>query len=289
MFLLQGPPGVQRRARSKISIHDRSPEIFIPEGRDQIFSIPGPSGFISIVFPPPPVVPSYESPSSDFVRPEKLDHSQLGFSASPKPTPLNPTPATCHKRKRKLRCNFRNAALQKLHCNIGFSAMRKSFGPEAALQQTKNCTATSKKLRCKKVALSCRFPAGFKPPRLGTHVSDLLSFGVAMLPLGAWCFHQAHFGRTMLPKWPLWAHLFPCLLQCFSVSNFESLGGHASARGACRTGRALPPGALLHAGACALPLLCHQILDIFETPVTVTPPNRKFQKPSILQKFPKNT
>ena len=41
------------------------------------------------------------------------------------PTPLNPTPATCHKRnsrKRKLRCSFRNAALQKLHCNIGFSA-----------------------------------------------------------------------------------------------------------------------------------------------------------------------
>ena len=89
-------------------------------------------------------------------------------------TPLNPAPATCHKRKRKLRCSFRNAALQKLHCNIGFSAVRKSFGPKAALQQKKNCTATSKRLRCRKVALSCRFPAGFKPPRLGTHVSDLL-------------------------------------------------------------------------------------------------------------------
>ena len=86
------------------------------------------------------------------------------------PTPLNPTPATCHKRKRKLRCSFRSAALQKLHCNIGFSAVRKSFGPKAALQQTKSCTATSKKLRCRKVALSCRFPAAFKPPRLGTHV-----------------------------------------------------------------------------------------------------------------------
>ena len=90
-------------------------------------------------------------------------------------TPLNPAPARCHKRKRKLRCSFRNAALQKLHCNIPFSAVRKSFGPKAALQQMKNCTATSKKLRCRKVALSCRFPAGFTPPRLGTHVSDLLS------------------------------------------------------------------------------------------------------------------
>ena len=95
-------------------------------------------------------------------------------------TPLNPTPTTCHKRKRKLHCSFRSAALQELHSNIVFSAVRKSFGPKAALQQTKNCTATSKKLRCRKVALSCRFPAAFKPPRLGTHVSDLLtrdSFG----------------------------------------------------------------------------------------------------------------
>ena len=86
------------------------------------------------------------------------------------PTPLNPTPATCHERKLKLRCSFRNAALQKLHCNICFSAARKSFLPKAALQQARNCTATLEKLRCKKVALSCRFPADFKLPRLGTHV-----------------------------------------------------------------------------------------------------------------------
>ena len=102
--------------------------------------------------------------------------SRHGFQEVLNPTPLNPTPATCHKRKRKLRCNFWNAVLQKLHCNIRFSAVQKSFVPKAALQQTKNCTATSKSLRCRKVALSCRFPAGFKPPRLGTHVSDLLRF-----------------------------------------------------------------------------------------------------------------
>ena len=41
-LLLRGTPGVQRRARSKISIHDRSLELFNPEGRDRIFSIPGP-------------------------------------------------------------------------------------------------------------------------------------------------------------------------------------------------------------------------------------------------------
>ena len=43
-FHLRGPRSVQKRARSKISIHDRSLEIFNPEGRDRIFSIPGPSG-----------------------------------------------------------------------------------------------------------------------------------------------------------------------------------------------------------------------------------------------------
>ena len=53
---------------------------------------------------------------------------------------------------------------------------------------TKSCTAANEKLhcnieklRCKKVALSCRFAAGFKPPRLGTHVSGLLIVGSFMI------------------------------------------------------------------------------------------------------------
>ena len=41
---------------------------------------------------------------------------------------------------------------------------------KAALQRTKNCIATSEKRHCKKVELSCRFPADFKLPRLGSHV-----------------------------------------------------------------------------------------------------------------------
>ena len=74
---------------------------------------------------------------------------------------LNPTPSKPHacnmpQAKQKLRCNFRNAALQKLHCNIGFSAVRMSIWPKAALQQAKNCSATLKKMRCK-----WRFPAAF--------------------------------------------------------------------------------------------------------------------------------
>ena len=114
-------------------------------------------------------------------RPESPFSGKEGFGVQTpiqqvlNPAPLNPAPATCHKRKRKLRCSFRNAALQKLHCNTRFSAVPTSFVPEPALQRTKICTATSKSLRCRKVALSCRFPAGFKPPRLGTHVYDLLT------------------------------------------------------------------------------------------------------------------
>ena len=64
---------------------------------------------------------------------------------------------------------FSEVALQKLHCNIRTksSAMRKSILPKAALQQAENCSAMLEKLHCRKVALSCRFPADFKLPRLG--------------------------------------------------------------------------------------------------------------------------
>ena len=81
--------------------------------------------------------------------------------------------------------------------------MQKSFSPKAALQQAKNCTATSKMLRCRKVALSCRFPAGFKPPpfrhpRLGpaepgNGVHKINRVGYF---LGTWCF-AAH-GKSFL-------------------------------------------------------------------------------------------
>ena len=73
-------------------------------------------------------------------------------SASPKPHPSKPHPCNMPQAKtEKLRCSFWNAALQKLHCNIRFSAVRTSFAPKAALQQAKTCTATSKSLRCRKV------------------------------------------------------------------------------------------------------------------------------------------
>ena len=115
----------------------------------------------------------YRTPLAMLRRQKKTIARNRGVSQQVlNPTPLNPTPATCHKRKRKLRCNFWNAALQKLHCNNGFSAVRMLFRP-------KSCAAASKKLQCniEKAALqesgaflplSCGFQAPtFRHPRLG--------------------------------------------------------------------------------------------------------------------------
>ena len=71
-------------------------------------------------------------------------------------------------------------------------------------------------------------------------------FRVAMLPVGALCFYQAHFGRTVLPKWPFWAHLFYSVF--YSVSELR----RACFRQARVARAVLPPGALFRAGAFAL-------------------------------------
>ena len=67
-----------------------------------------------------------------------------------------------------------------------------------------------------------------------------------MLPVGALYFYQAHFGRTVLPKWPFWAHLFYPVF--YSVSELRRPYFRQA-----RVARAvLPPGALFRAGAFAL-------------------------------------
>ena len=72
-------------------------------------------------------------------------------------------------------------------------------------------------------------------------------FGVAMLPVGALCLYQAHFGRIVLPKWPFWVHLFYSVF--YSVSELRRVCFRQA-----RVARAvLPPGALFRAGAFALP------------------------------------
>ena len=72
-------------------------------------------------------------------------------------------------------------ALQFLECCAAEVALQHWLFCSAEVILTKSCAAASEKLHCNigKAALqesgaflplSCRFPAGFKPPRLGTHV-----------------------------------------------------------------------------------------------------------------------
>ena len=71
-------------------------------------------------------------------------------------------------------------------------------------------------------------------------------FGVAMPPVGALHFYQAHFGRTVLPKWPFWAHLSSSVF--YSVSELRRECFHQA-----RVARAvLPLGTLFRAGSFAL-------------------------------------
>ena len=79
-------------------------------------------------------------------------------------------------------------------------------------------------------------------------------FGFAMRPVGALCFYQAHFGRTVLPKWPLWAHLFYSVF--YNVSELR----RACFRQARVARAVLPPGALfLSCKGLRASSLCPQI------------------------------
>ena len=98
-------------------------------------------------------------------------------SASPKPHPSKPHPCNMPQAKTEV-------ALQFLECCAAEVALQHwlFFCSVEVIKMTKSCAATSEKLHCniEKAALQesgaflHRFPAGFKPPRLGTHVSALL-------------------------------------------------------------------------------------------------------------------
>ena len=112
------------------------------------------------------------------------------LSASPKPHPSKPRPCNMPQAKTEV-------ALQFSECCAAETALQHWLFCSAEVIGTKSCAAANEKLHCniEKAALqesgaSCRFPAGFKPPRLGTHVSDLLilvtfffSFLVTVLPI----------------------------------------------------------------------------------------------------------
>ena len=76
-------------------------------------------------------------------------------------------------------------------------------------------------------------------PNWGFRCSNASGGRIVLLPGAVW----AH----VLPKWPLWAHLF------YSVFYRISELRRACFRQARVAQAVLPPGALLHAGAFALP------------------------------------
>ena len=120
----------------------------------------------------------------------------LGLSGSPKPHTSKPHPCNMPQAKTEIALQFSECCI-----NIRFSAVRKWFLPKAALQQAKNCSATLKKLRCRKVALSVRFPADFKPPRLLSWHVCRVNFARKIL------FELRIFLRKMLRNFPqnFWA------------------------------------------------------------------------------------
>ena len=123
-----------------------------------------------------------------------------------------------------LRCRSCTATFAFLECGSHFTK-------SCAAAQAKNCSATLTKLRCKKVALSCRFPADFKLPRLGTHVEDLLKFPVISF------YAEALFGALLRPFALLRLHSFAliCVLY-FQPYKFRNVS-----RMAPRVGLEPPP------------------------------------------------
>ena len=132
------------------------------------------------------------------------------------PTPLNPTPATCHKRKRKLRCSFRSAALQK-------TALQHWLFCNAEVIWPKSCAAAYAKLHCniEKAALqesgaflplSCGFQAPtFRHPRLGPF--SLASHDSNPYP------NRSRIARYNATKVGNFGAKTICLFVCFSSSE----------------------------------------------------------------------
>ena len=98
------------------------------------------------------------------LRTKNLTH--VCVPASPEPHPSKPHPCNIPQAETEVALQFSESCTAEVALQHSLSAVQMSLSPKAALQKTKNCTATLKSC----VALSCRFPADFRLPRLGPHV-----------------------------------------------------------------------------------------------------------------------
>ena len=82
---------------------------------------------------------------------------------------LNPTPATCHKRKQKLRCNF--GKLRCRSCTAAFAFLQCGCHfDQKLLCNKRKLHGNIEKAALQEMALSRRLPADFRLLRLGAHV-----------------------------------------------------------------------------------------------------------------------
>ena len=101
-------------------------------------------------------------------------------SASRKAHPSKPHPCNMPPAQTEVALPFQKVSLRSCSGIFAFLHCGCHFYQKAALQHTKKCLATSNKLRCKKVALICRFPVDLRLPRLGSHVFGSCCFEIAI-------------------------------------------------------------------------------------------------------------
>ena len=117
-----------------------------------------------------------------------------------------------------------------------------------------------------------------------------------MLPVGALCFYQAHFGHTMLPTWPLWVwvHLFcyvfhsvselrrACFRQAHVAQAAHPPGASSFMRGLCAS--SLCPR-IPHAPAPTFSGVCKRVVSKRVVSADV-PPDRKPERGYVRQNHP---
>ena len=109
--------------------------------------------------------------------PKSLRKKSLGSIFVPyKPHPCNMPQV------KEMRCSFRKVALQKLHCNIRFSAVQTSFLPKAALQQTESRIENFEKDALQDSGAFLPLPSGFQAPTFRLPGLGLAEWALEKLP-----------------------------------------------------------------------------------------------------------
>ena len=100
----------------------------------------------------------------------KAGNFTQNLSANPKPHPSKPHPCNRPQAKTEVALQFSESCAAEVALQHSLFSSADIIFTKSCAATNENCIATLRKLHCKKVALSCRFPADSKLLRLGTHV-----------------------------------------------------------------------------------------------------------------------